>query len=156
MPRFETRRLNIFQRLPVIMCAGLVLAGCATSPERALEADRVVATASDRVSLAIDAANTCVGDYMRRYDSPTITPGDVLDAALVECAPFFAAHRGAVLELTTLQLAGSRRAAQAEAQADQYSNSFRRIVRETGLAVLIERRAGLASLGSDSNEELSL
>lgn len=152
MIRFESRRPAAL--LPLLAGLGLVLGGCVTPAERSAT-DPALATA--RVSLAIDAANGCVGDYLRRYDSPTITPGDVLDAALAECSPFFAAHRGAVLELATLQLGNSRRDLErATEQAGQYSNSFRRIVRETGLAVLIERRAGLSSLRSESNEEFSL
>lgn len=156
MTRSASHRPTRFQ-LSLLASAGLALGGCAASPERLPAEDGALATANARVSLAIDATNTCVGDYLRRYDSPTVTPGDVLDAALVECSPFFAAHRGAVLELATLQLGESRRDLErASEQAGQYSNSFKRIVRETGLAVLIERRTGLSSLRSDSNEEFSL
>ena len=146
---------------------GLWLTGCALPHGVGVVDDSMMgastedlATATARVDQTIDAANACVGNYMHRYDSPSITPGDVLDAALTECRPFFSAHRGAVHALTALQLRqdGDREVdARAEQDAEHYSNSFRRIVRETGLAVLVQRRTAISPLKRDLDEgELQL
>jgi hypothetical protein len=154
-----------------IPLAGLLLAaglsGCILPPGRSAGSgapegplDLDLDTATARVDLAIDAANQCVGDYTRTYDSPTVTPGDLLDAALIECQPFFAAHRGAVRALAGLQLARTADRGKdtlAEQEAERYSNRFRRIVRDTGLAVLVQRRSSTPTLTSPRDEgELSL
>lgn len=138
----------------LLLCA--ILAGCVMPPNRsAQEGGATLATAAARVELAIDAANQCVGDYTRTYDSPTITPGDLLDAALTECEPYFAAHRGALHALAVLQLGRYHRRQSdllAEQQAEHYSNRFRHIVRDTGLAVLVQRRSATPSLASHRDE----
>ena len=151
--------------LPIVgLAAGLWLSGCSLPHGRFAdsappEVAGDLATAVARVDLAIDAANECVAGYMHRYDSPSITPGDVLDAALTECQPFFAAHRAAVHALTALNLhqAGDQQAQiRAEQEAERYANSFRRIVRETGLTVLVQRRTGTLPIPHHGEDVLSL
>lgn len=152
-------------QLLVAFLASASLTGCASTHDKAVASagqavptDVVVAT--QRVDRAIDAANHCVGDYVRQYDAPTITPGDVLDAALAECRPFFEAHRGALHTLTLAnedQPANRQAAARAHDEAERHAGNFKRIVRETGLAVLVQRRSAASSLLPHVDEgEISL
>lgn len=152
-----TRRVG-FRLIGWVLCS--TLSACALPSSRWAEdpaqaANPALPAATARVELAIDAANLCVGNYTRTYDSPTVTPGDLLDAALIECQPYFAAHRGALHALAVLQLGrnhGSQDDTLAAQQAEHYSDRFRHIVRDTGLAVLVQRRSATPSLNSRQDE----
>ncbi len=133
-----------------VLCLGLN--GCSL-PQSRMDDTADLVTATLRVDQVINAANACLAAYVRRHDSPTITPGDVLDAALTECRPYFDAHRGAVhaLLLAERQPRARRPAvALAHEEAERHAASFRRIVRETGLAVLVQRRSAASTLLPDA------
>lgn len=105
-----------------------------------------IETFTTRVGAAMDASSSCVSTFMHAHDVPSVTPGDVMIAALAECRNFFTAYRGAVRELTLLKLRAasgvlSGDEAEADAQAERSTLQFREIVRETGLNVLVVKRS---------------